>query len=201
MYNSISPPTLIAVYKEMVRETKESAFSSAPGIGAVPFLSCLWLSCSSSSHPLPAHTHVLQNTFSSVVFFFSPWLLSFCFCSFLISYFFIGPIWGVWGEFQSYFRSPDFYSLGSCYSVWHVLQNLNQSQNTVVNLQVGISGIFIHLETADGIQLGLGFWDFFFWWGFLGFVGFSLLVCLFFGVVLFGFFCPVLLQHLRQMCL
>lgn len=65
MYNLISPPTLIAVCREMVRETKEPAFSSAPGIDAVPCLSCLWLSCSSSSPPLPAHTHVLQNTFSS----------------------------------------------------------------------------------------------------------------------------------------
>lgn len=36
MYNLVSPRILIAVYKEMVRQTKECAFSSAPAIGTVP---------------------------------------------------------------------------------------------------------------------------------------------------------------------
>lgn len=65
MYNRFSPPTLAAIRREMVRETKESAFASAPGRGAgalyILALTQLLLFLSL----LPAHTHMPQNAFSS----------------------------------------------------------------------------------------------------------------------------------------
>lgn len=156
MCNHVSPPTLIAICREMVRETKESAFGSAPGTDTVPCTSLLWLSCSSCSlsrlpTPTCRKTLFLLVLFHLFAVFLVLQLLNFSFV--------LRTCFGAGVCVHLYFWSPDFYSLGSCYSVWHVLQNLNESWNTIVNIKVGINSVFIDLETVYGLWVFFSCWS------------------------------------------
>lgn len=159
MYNSVSPPTLVAMCRDMVRQVEESALHSAPGVDFGLCTSWLQLSCSPFllfCQPMPA---CCQTDFLLVLFD----LFAFFLILLLLNYWFVLRTWsfGGGGCFHLYFWSPYLYSLGSCYCVCHLLQNLKQSWNTIVNTKVGITGIFIDLGTVYGL---LFCWVFFSVW-------------------------------------
>lgn len=148
MYNRVSPPTLIALCREVVRETKESALGAAPGADTVPCTSWHRLSCSSRLSCLPTPARCKTLSFLVLFHLFAVFLFLQ-----LLNFSFVPRTCFSGGCFHLYFWSPDFYSLGRCYCVWHVLQNSNQSWNTAVNIKVGINGVVIDLETVYGLLL------------------------------------------------